>query len=358
MKGWIHSPAFDLVFILGPGILISCVVLLLPQSVAMAQSVPLWMWVVAVLGIDVAHVYSTLFRTYFDRQEFAARRALYTMTPILALLVGVLLYSFAAQIFWRCLAYLAVFHFVRQQYGFMAIYGRAVPQPRWGIWIDRLAIYLATLYPLLYWHLNLPRRFEWFIAGDFVPLAIPLLGTAGAGLYLVALVLFVGKELFWGATKGRWNFPKILLLCGTALSWYVGIIFYNGDLAFTLTNVVAHGIPYIALVWVYQRKKLRSRSDTGWLGGVLQARSLVIFLSVLLGLAYAEEFLWDALIWRERSAVFLGWLSLSAVESPELLTLLVPLLAVPQVTHYVLDAFIWRVSRPDATFHELLPGGA
>ncbi len=353
--GWILSPAFDVAFILGPGIVISLVVVLLPQSLAMAQEIPLWVWVLAVLGIDVAHVYSTLFRTYFDKEEFAARRTLYTMTPLLALLIGALAYSYDGRLFWRCLAYLAVFHFVRQQYGFMAMYGRAVPQPRWGIWVDRLAIYFATLYPLLYWHLHLPRRFEWFVPGDFVALSGAWFESLGSGLYVASLLAFVGKELAWGVTRGQWNIPKILLLGGTALSWYLGIVYLDGDLTFTLTNVVTHGIPYMALVWGYQRRK-QPALNVGWFRHILQGRFSIAFLLILVGLAYAEEFFWDAFVWRERGAFFLHWLGLPAIQSPELLSLLVPLLAVPQITHYVLDAFIWRVSKPDAAFKELLPG--
>ena len=56
-------------------------------------------------------------------------------------------------------------------------------------------------------------------------------------------------------------------------------------------------------------------------------------------IAYTEEWLWDRLIWHEHGGVFAGpelWLPGGMV------SLIVPLLAVPQVTHYVLDGFIWR----------------
>lgn len=67
-----------------------------------------------------------------------------------------------------------------------------------------------------------------------------------------------------------------------------------------------------------------------------------MFLGVLGLLAYAEEGLWDGLVWREHASAF-GWFQqLPAVENHVWLTLLVPLLALPQATHYVLDGFIWR----------------
>ncbi|UOR06535.1 hypothetical protein MUN82_05425 [Hymenobacter aerilatus] len=69
---------------------------------------------------------------------------------------------------------------------------------------------------------------------------------------------------------------------------------------------------------------------------------ITLFLGVIALLAYAEEGLWDGLVWREHGSVF-GWFQqLPAVADPLTLTLLVPLLALPQMTHYVLDGFIWR----------------
>ena len=62
-----------------------------------------------------------------------------------------------------------------------------------------------------------------------------------------------------------------------------------------------------------------------------------MFLATLWLLAYAEELLWDRGIWHER-----GWLFGGEWELGGLRRLIVPLLALPQITHYLLDGFIWR----------------
>ena len=74
---------------------------------------------------------------------------------------------------------------------------------------------------------------------------------------------------------------------------------------------------------------------------VLIAMLGIIGYGLLLVLAaLGEEGLWDNLVWHDHSQFFgdagvdLGrWA----------LTLVVPLLAVPQGVHYLLDAFVWRV---------------
>src|SRR5262245_25766983 len=78
---------------------------------------PGWAWVPAIVLCDVAHVWATAFRTYLDPRERAVRGALFGLVPIVGFLASFTLYAIGERIFWRGLAYLAIFHFVRQQYG-------------------------------------------------------------------------------------------------------------------------------------------------------------------------------------------------------------------------------------------------
>jgi hypothetical protein len=351
---WIGGPGIDLPFIVGPAIVVSLVVLALPGVFTTREVSPL-LWAVLIVGVDVTHVYSTLFRTYFDPAEMRRAPALYVLAPVLGWMAFAGLYSLGAMVFWRCLAYLAVFHFVRQQYGFMMLYGRWEGRRRL---IDAAAIYAATLYPLAWWHLH-ARQFNWFVDGDFLSFQAPPLGGALLAAYLAIMAAYVVKEIRLLRRAGRVNWPRNLLLAGTALSWWVGIIAMDSDLAFTAVNVVAHGIPYMALVWVYGRAK------TGDLVlGVLPSSKafspafLPLFLALPLLLAYLEEGLWDGFVWAEHPSLFPAFTALPVIRTDDLLVLLVPLLALPQITHYILDGFIWRRGRAPDTWRATLRAGA
>ncbi len=344
---WIASPFVDGFFILAPAFLTTGLVILFPQTFGAASDIPLWTWFILIVCVDVAHVYSTLFRTYFDPEEFGARRGLYTLVPLIGWMIGVMLYSRGHLIFWRVLAYLAVFHFIRQQYGFMMIYSRKeMDQPKWGRLLDQAAIYAATLYPIAWWHTHLPRNFSWFVAGDFFSLKSSTLDPILFTFYLATLLAYALKETRAWRANGRVNAPKNLLLVGTAISWYVGIVGFNGDLAFTMTNVVAHGIPYMALVWVYSRKRVTAPVGAASLfTALLRPRMLgmAVFVATVFVLAYVEEGFWDGLVWRDHEAAF-GWFAhLPKLADKATLAWVVPLLALPQITHYVLDGFIWRM---------------
>jgi hypothetical protein len=349
---WIQSAWFDGIAILAPAWLTGLAVLAFPAFFhSHAEVTPIW-WLLLVVGVDVAHVYSTIFRTYLDRTELARRPLLYLGIPLVGWLAGVLLYSFGALTFWRCLAYLAVFHFMRQQYGFLMIYGRRDGSPPlWARRIDAMTISMTMLYPLLYWHSHLPQDFDWFVSGDFV--ALPSwVDAVGFAVYLLALAGFLGKEIWFWSNGAPLNLCRWLLVGGTAISWYCGIVVAQGDLAFTLTNVVAHGVPYTALIWIYRRNQDQQRRVAR---SLFTPAALPLYLGILVLLAYLEEGVWDGLVWREHLNLFLGAAWLPAIDATAILSWLVPLLALPQISHYLLDGFIWRFKAHPEWRHIMFP---
>ncbi|MBL8019506.1 MAG: hypothetical protein JNM27_07580 [Leptospirales bacterium] len=296
-------------------------------------------WVVLVMCIDVAHVYSTLFKTYLDPKERKEHGRMLVTIPVLGFLFLLLASIQSSLVFWRVLAYIAVFHFVRQQYGFMRLYSRHEEK---ASWIDTVAIHMAAIFPLVYWHTH-DRAFQWFVAGDFLRFDSPGFYYATLAIYVVSMIAYLVKESFQIARSGIVNIPKQAILIGTAVSWYFGIVYYDGDLAFTITNVVSHGIPYIALVWLYGRKNAERSTEDGWLKRAFTIRWIPAFAGFLILLAFTEEGIWDALLWDEHRNLFavFHWM-LAPVRGGHSVWLL-PLLALPQATHYILDAFIWRV---------------
>ncbi|MBI3653636.1 MAG: hypothetical protein HY231_21605 [Acidobacteria bacterium] len=381
---WLFSRNIDLSVFLGSAVL-SFVALWIGARLGVLNSdTPDWAWIPAVLLIDVAHVYSTGFRVYFDKQELKRRPWLYALVPVIGLTLGVALYSEGELVFWRALAYLAVFHFVRQQYGWVALYrAKAGERDALGKWIDSAAIYAATVYPLIYWHAHLPRKFWWFVANDFSALPV-IVAKVAAPIYWLAMCAYAAKALYRWRIKKQINPGKDIVVATTALCWYLGIVAYNSDYAFTVTNVIIHGVPYLALIYWYGRtrwqQEAQKKSTVGKRQAASEASALrapqsaiqasalrapqsaiqasalraphsaisiwgwrlfagnpLWFLFLLWALAYVEELVWDRGVWHDRAWFFgNGW------EIASLKIILVPLLALPQLTHYVLDGFVWR----------------
>ncbi len=330
---WLFSREIDLSVFLGSAI-ISLLLLAVGWQLGILDSEsPDWTWISAVLLIDVAHVWSTSFRVYFDTEELKRRFWLYVLVPVFGYAVGVALYSEGELTFWRSLAIVAVFHFVRQQYGWVALYRRKLNETaRWSWWIDAVAIYLATVYPLAFWMTSLPRNFQWFVENDFFELPA-IVDDILFPLYLLALAAYFAKSVYLYAADGFLNPGKDIVVATTAVCWYVGIVVFNSDYAFTVTNVIIHGVPYFALIWFYAKAR---RASTGAYYRAF-SQNWVIFLATLWAFAYVEELFWNRGVWHERS-----WLFGENWDWQEWRVYLVPLLAVPQLTHYILDGFIWR----------------
>ncbi|WP_348800174.1 hypothetical protein [Flavobacterium adhaerens] len=330
---WIHKAKTDSIFILAPSFLVVAVVFLFQSQLQeIEDKYSFYTWLFLIVFIDVAHVYATLFKTYFVTDEFQKRKKLLIGLPVLCFLIGIVLFSFGSAVFWSVLAYIAVFHFIRQQYGFMRLYARNESK-KWA-WIDNLVIYTATIYPMLYWFLSAPKKFNWFVENEFFHFKNPLLITILSWIYGFILAFYIIRTIYLAIKNNSFNIPKNAIIIGTILSWYFGIVYFNNDLIFTLLNVVSHGIPYMALIYLKEIDK-KSPEELHWLHYFKQFKGLLLFIVILLFIAFSEEYLWEILVWNEQfsgtSKDFSNWYFL-----------VVPLLTVPQFTHYLLDGFIWK----------------
>jgi hypothetical protein len=336
-SGWILGPLGDLAIFTGPVLAALGLIGLAWSNGTLHREMPPWMFALLVIACDVAHVYATAFRVYLDPERFKARPGLYLGVPVLCFAAGVLAYGVSPSFFWRVLAYLAVWHFIRQQWGWVAFARAKAGEGLVDRRLDQVTIYAATVYPLLYWHTHLPREFSWFVEGDFAGLPAALNTLALAGHWAV-MAAFAARQVQRGLRGLGVNWAKVQIVATTWVAWYGGIVLLNSDIAFTALNVLSHGVPYLAVVWTIERRQVGERRPP--LARFFQPRLAVLLLSVLVLIGYSEEWLWDVLVWRDHPTLF-GHVSDGALPAT-LLGLVVPLLATPQATHYVLDGSLWK----------------
>ncbi|MGJ4787528.1 hypothetical protein [Leptospira koniambonensis] len=356
LSPWIISKRFDLIWFIAPG-LISVIIVLAAQQLGFPEPSPLgssrtsgnalppWLWLLLIPGIDVSHVYSTLFRAYFDKEVWNRKKVLLSLVPFLCFIAALILYSFGKLFFWGAMAYLAVFHFIRQQYGFLSLYARTEPKTENKIpfLLDKICLYMVTGLPVLYWHL-VPggRHFEWFMEGDFYQYPNHSLSNFIHILFWVWVIVYSLSQVYLLLIGRSISVGKLLLLLNTASVWYVGIVLLNDDFAFTLTNVINHGIPYMALVFAYSNFRKEQLSSFFYNSFRKGAFAILSFSLVLLAFAFSEEWLWDSFIWREHPYLFGNSSVIKAELGLGLEGILVPIFFLPQFTHYILDGFLWK----------------
>lgn len=330
---------FDIIWFVLPGAFAAVVATAIGCMSPSTSTTGLGLWITGVLLVDVAHVWASLYRTYLDPEARALHGARLWITPLIAFGLGLALHLYGPELFWRVLAYIAIFHFIKQHVGFAHLYLRANHETLYDRRIVEALVWASTAGPVLWWHTRLPRNFAWFLEGDLITGLPSWLGTPALLVQIPLWMLFALRRLHY-VRIGRRNPLLTMLLVVTALNWHLGIVIFNDDRVFTITNVFAHGIPYLALTWV--------TGGQAWVQHRCppqQRHNLVFIVGVYYGLlcvlAFTEECLWDRWIWHDHPALFgSGWLS-PAIES-HVAAVLVALLTVPQATHYVLDRWIWR----------------
>jgi hypothetical protein len=338
-KAWLFSPAIDVAVFGGTAVVCLLLVWLWPHD---GGDAPEWTWFAGFIFVDVAHVWSTAFVVYLDPAEWKRRPLLYGGVPIACFVVAVAFYAWGEHAFWRMLAYLAVFHFIRQQYGWVMLYrARNGERDRLGRFLDGATIYMCALYPLIYWHASLPRAFWWMVPHDFID-GLPFDAVFVAYVAYMALLGIYAARVLVELVRGRpTSWGKHLVVATTAALWYTGIVATNSDYAFTISNVFSHGIPYMVLIYFYARAASREPCSkdgaTARMLGGRALRAVVVFCATLWLIAYVEEMLWDRALWHDREYLFGGGVDIGGAA-----VIIVPLLTVPQLAHYVLDAFLWK----------------
>ncbi|AVQ13737.1 Putative membrane protein [Leptospira santarosai] len=342
-KVWIFKPSVDLAFIILPGIVSVLFLFILKKWNILPSEISPWTWFCAVLLIDVAHVYSTLFRSYFNEEEWKKKKNLLISVPIVCFLFSILLYSYGTIWFWRIVSYVAVFHFIRQQFGFLALYRKKNALAQIPFLFDKITIYLMGGIPIVYWHFtDQKREFSWFIDGDFWKYPIPYLADALLWFQQIWLCLYILIHIYYFIKYRSLPLGKILLVINTWAVWFFGIVYFNSDFSFTITNVINHGVPYIFLLFYYTIQnpseiKIEIFKNGSWV------KILICFLCILFVFAFVEEWIWDSFIWKDHSLIFKNS-SFYSFELPEFAsTVLVSLLFLPQFTHYILDGYLWKI---------------
>lgn len=357
---WLHSARVDLAVVLVP-LLLAALAFGVQRLTGFDE--PLWAYLLGFVALDVAHVWATAFVTYLDPARFAARRQLYVWVIPVCFGAAALVHAASSVAFWTAISYFAIFHFVRQQVGFVMLYkARVEPRSAFDYHLDKAAVYVGALWPILIWHAAPRGQFDWFSGEE------QFLFRLDPGLIPVVTTCALAFALIWAVRQlERWragdaiSLGKVVWIGGSWISWSAGIALSDNLLVSACFLNFFHGLPFIALV--YARVRVGGRAAPGHQGQSVRARLLDVVRSrggffvmygALLVVALVEELGWESVVWRSYLPA-LGFSSTPMRGPPR--TFFIALLATPQLVHYVLDAFIWKLNDHNRDFLRLLREG-
>ncbi|MGE0706908.1 MAG: hypothetical protein AB7N76_06855 [Planctomycetota bacterium] len=370
---WIVSRGVDLAMLGVPAVFTALAllgVLYLPP----VTDVPLWAFLFLIVAFDVAHVWATIYLSYLDPRALERRRLLFLLPIPLTVYLGFRLHLEAPWLFWTVLAYVAIHHFVSQQWGFIALYKlRAGERDPLDRYLDKWTLYAGAFGPVLWWHTT-EQRFDWFGHGEQFLFRLPESLRGEIRLMMLAFALVWIARQVQHARVGALNWGKTLWMVASWVSWSLGIYMVAHPLVSLACVNLLHGIPFLVLVWWrlnrYWRRERDPQARAGsrlvaWLSGTEETPAptggaaaggspwprrlavLAAFYLPLLALGLAEEGAWERFVWGNYLPAVDG-LSRAQV------SLIVALLATPQVVHYYLDAWLWKLDGTNPDFEVAL----
>lgn len=307
---------------------------------------PLWLFIFAIV-FDVAHVWWSLYMVYFNKIAFNEHKKLYIITPIVAFIFSFLLvlYDISWTILFWLIWFFAVYHFIKQQVWFILLYwSKEQNLDKIDRVMDKTIWWTITWFPMLYWFSNLDtRNYIWFFDGEFIKLSESLFPFLWV-VFILIVWFYILYEIFRVFTWKKVNFLKYFYIFITFFIWFNWIVWNNSLLIFAFWNILLHGLNYLGLTYLSTKNKIKSWNyrTFSFVSFFLKAGFLWFFL-ILFIVAIFEEYLWDQFFRQENLALW-GWFLANYIDKiPDFIyAIIIWLLALPQLTHYYLDWYIWR----------------
>lgn len=293
---------------------------------AIPQEPPFLFFLLGWALVDGSHVYSTILVSYTDKNIWQQLKPLFLIVPLMLFVSAFAFkYSGSPQYFFYFLAYLAMIHFIRQEFGWMKIASRLdASAPKWLYYIDVNTSYLMTSLPML-WFLRESNAGFWYQKGDLFTIPDSL-GQWALYLYWPVITIFlVGNILHTFRTK-KINVSKFLVFINTFFGWYMAKVFVQHPYLALWLMIFHHGLPYYFIVFKTERvtQKLKFLDMTG------RFKYPLIYLGcVCVFVLFFFSHSGNLYIVNLKKDFFFG-------------SLVYAIAVVPQMTHFILDGFIWK----------------
>lgn len=304
----------DLLFLILPGFLT-----LLFLKIVDTSSLIFSIGLIILLTIDSSHIYSTFWRTIFNKTERNRSRWMYLYSPILIFVIFFILFLLKFPYFWNFIIYLTVYHQIKQGIGIYKWYQKNNQNYSQT---PVILYYLITLFSFMAFHFrNPPIQINFYSSSDLFLYPNNELYLFSISLLIISLLYFIINEItnLYNNTSHLNTFLHSLFFLGVQTYCF---LFGENMFEVILPQLIYHAVSYQASVSIAITK-----TNNFWKSKIL----LFLILSLLIGFSAnrIEEFL-DV-----------------SVSGEIINSFLLALYMIPTLCHHFWDAFIWKKSHPE-----------
>jgi len=332
---WILNLWLDLLLFVATPLLIIPAVLLLqsPWVGVEAETIGVMVFSFGALG----HHLPGMIRAYGDRELFQRFRARFIIAPMVLVVLAVAVSQYHLHtltlviLFWGC------WHGLMQVYGFVRIYdakvgyhARATANWDWLL----LASWFGTAQ--VFSDSKMADFLElWYQSGGLLipPELVHALRWACLGISVAILIGFLVNHVVQTYRGRIENKPapnpvKLLLLASGIGFWWFAMVFVDNPILGVAFFEIFHDVQYLAIVWLYNCRRVNATSDLGGFMKFLFRRGPGM-LSLYVGLVFAYG--------------IYGFAHNRTTQDDVLQRTLLGLIWASTILHYYYDGFIWKV---------------
>jgi len=272
------------------------------------------------LGVlDGGHVYSTLWRTYFNKNELLRRPLYYKLAPVLLFLLFALWVYFGGLYLGYVVVYFTIYHNIRQLFGVSKWYQKINKSFDKG---SDFFLYAFCLIPVIAFHFrdNVQTPNYYDVSGSLYP--DQFLFSLSLLIFSLLFLLYAVKEVIFYFKTKQLQTARILSVIYPGLIYSFAFLFSNNIIEILFPLVVSHGLTYLILI-DYSLERTTSNYKKKTLIFVLLAA--VVFGST--------EFFTE---------------SLFVDVSDPTKAIATALFLTPLFCHYLFDAFLWTKDHPES----------
>ena len=331
-----------------------------------------------ILFIDWGHIFAQWFRIYGNPAETQLAKKFYLFLYFAFIgLIYIYLVYFPIMYLVSFLVYFVLFHFMKQQIGYIKIAARGKKRnKKWKDLVEDVFFYGGIITPILYWHFNSPKAlsfFPWFKSLITIPLDQSVM-ILPIGIYFTSMICYVFWEIQSYKAGEGFNFPKNLAILSSHLGWGIVSLFPDYFFLIYFAIIWAHDVSYIFFGWSIgnrdqrlQAPKVKKRFHwSSPLGAIGYFIAIMVLGDVVLTIAklfqnypkvsyYPEDILYLPKEIGHKFSEFLtsqlNFLKEIQIKERSVKTFGFSVFFGTQAHHYLIDRYLWRKEKDYA--HQL-----
>jgi hypothetical protein len=277
----------------------------------------------------VGHHLPGLIRAYGDRELFRRFYWRFILAPPLLFIAYFPLHRYHFDAYRLIIIFWATWHGLMQLYGFVRIYdakvGSTSPVTAYWDWLVCLCWFVTALVFSPARLSNLLGHWYAFGGPSIPPAAVEACRWLCLTISIAVSIGFAANYIVRLCRGPKSNPIKLLLLASGIGTWWYAVVYVENVILGVALFEICHDIQYLAIVWLYNCRRVSSNPQIGnFLSYVFRRGMVLLYLGLIF--AYGAIGLVPAL-----------------VQDGTVITIFNGILGTSTILHYYYDGFIWKV---------------